>query len=124
MADVRPRRTEGVVGAEHVDPQRPFHHRGVTADERQLRGDTRIGHDHVQAAQRGDGGLDRLLDLLPVRDVAARPVRAPAAGRHVREQVLLEPDDRDARAALVQPFGQCGPDAARGAGDQHAAAGE
>ena len=122
MADVRAGGAQRVVDAEHVDGQRLLHDGGVAPDQGKLGGDTRIGHHHVEAAERTDRVLDRRLHGLAVGHVADGPVLGPAAPRDVGELLLLEADQREPRTALAEPLGQRRADASRRARDEHAAA--
>ena len=97
---------------------------GVAPDQRQLRRDPGVGDHDVEPAELADRRLDGVVDLLAVADVALVPGRAAAVRRHALELLGLEPEQSDARAALVQPPCGPGPDPARRPGDQHAAAGE
>ena len=118
MADVRAGGADQVVGAVQVHRDVRVPDRGVPADERHLRPDPRVGDRDVKAAQPLHGLGDRAVHLIAVGDVALEPRRAAALGGDLLEQLGLEPQQRHARAALVQaPRGQRA-DAARGTGDE------
>ena len=90
----------------------------VAADERHLRADAGVGDRHVESAEALHGLGDRAVDLVAVGDVALEPRRPAALGRHGLEQLGLEPQQRHARAALVQALRRERADAPRGSGDQ------
>jgi len=113
-----------VVGTQDVHLQRPFHDRGVAADQRQLRGDACVRDHDIQATQAANHRLDRLLDLGAHSDVALRPWRVPAARGDVAQQLALQADERDAGTAGVQPLGEGSTDAPRGAGDEYPLTGQ
>ena len=108
---------QGVVDATDVHGHGPVEDPRIAADERQLRRDTRVGDDDVEAAQRGDGSGDDLVDLGAVGDVAG-PVRRVDLGRDLRQQLGLEAGQRDVRAPFVEAPSEGRADAARGSGDQ------
>ena len=56
----------------------------------------------VEAAELLDRLRDRGVDLVTVGDVALEPRRVAAVGGDVGEQLRLDPEQRDPRAALVQ----------------------
>ena len=120
VADVRAGGAERVVGAEQVHLHGPLHDRGVPADERQLGGDAGVGHDDVEPAEAAAGAVDRGLDLAAVGTSQAHHGASPPGG-DLLEQVGLEAGERDPGAAVVQPLGEGGADAAGGARDEHPA---
>ncbi len=93
---------------------------GVAADEWELGGHAGVGHHDVESAERLGCLVDHSVDLLPISDVAAPPRNVDAASG-LRQQVGLEPGERDPGAPLVQALGEGGADAAGRAGDEHAA---
>ena len=123
VGDVRARRAQRVVGAEHVDRERALEDLRVAADERELRGDAGVGDDDVETAERGrrrrrrprrPASRSATSQLAPGRVAAARRRPPPALGLEARASATRAP--RSCRRR-----GERGADAARGAGDQHAA---
>jgi hypothetical protein len=72
----------------------------------------------IEPAECFDGCRDSAVNLVAVGDVALEPRRVAALGRDRLEQLGLQPQQRDPRAALVQAFRRQRADAARRAGDQ------
>jgi hypothetical protein len=124
MGDVGPGGADRVVGAEDVHRQGALEDLRVTSYDRQLRGDPGVGHDDVQAAEPLGGARHRPLHLLTIGHVAGPPGRAAAGDRDLLEPAGLEPRERDPGAARVQAPRGLGADAAGGARDEHAAAGQ
>ena len=88
-------------------------------------GDARVGHHHVESAQRLGRFIDCAGDLVAIGHVAFGHERALAAALGHRGQLVrLQSQQGQARALSGQALGQRSTDAARGPGDQHPAAGQ
>ena len=122
VADMRAGGAHEVEGAVQVDRERRVPDVRVAVDQRHLRADPGVGDGDVEAAERPHRLLDGGVDRVAVRHVALEPRRAAAGRGDLAEQLGLEPEQRDARAALVQPPGEPRADAARRARDEHAPA--
>ena len=110
----------GAPDAEQVDLDGALERRGIHGPHHARRGDTRVGHHHIDAAETLDGRVHGLAESVDVRDVRfeGRRVRAALLG-HARKLLRLEAHEGQVRAAGGRLAGGLRPDAPRGSGDEN-----
>src|SRR3954452_4793109 len=119
MADVRDCGAQRVVGAEPVRGECALHPLGLAADDRQLRCDSGVRHDDIEAAHVPDGARDSIVDLVALAHVATGPEAAAGTRGDTLEEILLQADHGDLRALSAQPFRKSSADSARSTSDEY-----
>ncbi len=124
MGDVRRGRMHEVVGAAEVDGEGLIPDLGIAADERHLRADAGVSDRDVEPSELLEGAGDGFLHLPAHGHITLEPGRAAALGGDGLQQLGFEPEQRHACPAVVQSLREQRSDAASGAGDHDATAGD